>query len=244
MATASTINIGSQGATIQWTSTSDPTPPTLTLSKGSESWMTISGSKITVSANNGAQRSASVSATSTTTANTAYNGTATVTSGYTIQQSGGTTYTVKLYFRERPTTYNTGSTSSDGDIMYYIQFDEGDKIPAYYQWTSGSVVRAERSEDSMVISSANFDDFKNLVRIWIGPTQQQMMNWGFKVINVDLYTHEMTTPTYVGPILGYGIDGTSNVQMGYLNLQMLMTDSAKKGDNYWEIDVALIDLYN
>lgn len=98
MATASTINIGSEGAMIQWTSTSDPNPPILTLQKGTESWISVSGNKITVSANSGAKRSCSVSATSTTTANTAYNGTATVTSGYTIEQSSGAASTKPLLF--------------------------------------------------------------------------------------------------------------------------------------------------
>ena len=87
MATASTINIDQGGQTITFSATSEPSNPTISIT--GTTWATVSGSKITVSENTGASgRTATVSVKATTPSNSDYNGTASVTSAYTISQDG------------------------------------------------------------------------------------------------------------------------------------------------------------
>ena len=81
--------IEKNGGTITISSVAEPTNPTLTYSKINVSWANRVNNVITVDANTGTtDRSFNLSVTATTTANTAYDGTATDTKTFTCTQSG------------------------------------------------------------------------------------------------------------------------------------------------------------
>lgn len=88
MATDKDISIGSAGGYIEWSATSDPTPPTIAITGGGD-WCTASGNQVNVTANGGSQRTATISVTASTPPNDDYNGTASVTSAYTLTQTAG-----------------------------------------------------------------------------------------------------------------------------------------------------------
>lgn len=81
--------IEKNGGTITISSVAEPANPTLTYSQINVSWANRVNNVITVDANTGTtDRSFDLSVTATTTANTAYDGTATDTKTFTFTQSG------------------------------------------------------------------------------------------------------------------------------------------------------------
>lgn len=90
METSSSMRIGSGGGDIVFYSTSEPSPPSIEISAGS-TWLTVDRNIVHVQENtNTTERQASISVTSSTPVDLAYNGIASVTSGYTLTQDAGT----------------------------------------------------------------------------------------------------------------------------------------------------------
>jgi len=83
------ITISRKAGTLTISSQAEPANPTLTYSNISESWVSRNGNVLTIDANSGANdRSFDITVTATTTANTAYDGTATDSKTFTITQNG------------------------------------------------------------------------------------------------------------------------------------------------------------
>lgn len=86
---AQTLEVKRYGGTVTFSATSDPNPPILTFSSTGNTWASRNGEVITIAANNSASgRSFDITVTATTSANTSYDGIASVYSAYTITQEG------------------------------------------------------------------------------------------------------------------------------------------------------------
>lgn len=113
--------IEKNGGTITISSVAEPTNPTLTYSQINVSWANRVNNVITVDANTGTtDRSFDLSVTATTTANTAYDGTATDTKTFTFTQSGqGSVPMGTWYFVNKSSVYGLYGTwnSSIGTAM-------------------------------------------------------------------------------------------------------------------------------
>lgn len=113
--------IEKNGGTITISSVAEPTNPTLTYSQINVSWVNRVNNVITVDANTGTtDRSFDLSVTATTTANTAYDGTATDTKTFTFTQSGtGSVPMGTWYFVNKSSVYGLYGTwnSSIGTAM-------------------------------------------------------------------------------------------------------------------------------
>ena len=113
--------IEKNGGTITISSVAEPTNPTLTYSQINVSWANRVNNVITVDANTGTtDRSFDLSVTATTTANTAYDGTATDTKTFTFTQSGqGSVPMGTWYFVNESSVYGLYGTwnSSIGTAM-------------------------------------------------------------------------------------------------------------------------------
>ena len=110
--------IEKNGGTITISSVAEHTNPTLTYSQINVSWANRVNNVITVDANTGTtDRSFDLSVTATTTANTAYDGTATDTKTFTFTQSGtGSVPMGTWYFVNKSSTYGlygTWNTNSE-----------------------------------------------------------------------------------------------------------------------------------
>ena len=106
------ITISKKAGTIAITSQAEPANPTLTYSQIGVSWANRVNNVITVDANTGTtDRSFDLSVTATTTANTAYDGTATDTKTFTFTQSGtGSVPMGTWYFVNKSTVYGLYGT--------------------------------------------------------------------------------------------------------------------------------------
>ena len=106
------ITISKKAGTIAITSQAEPANPTLTYSQINVSWANRVNNVITVDANTGTtDRSFDLSVTATTTANTAYDGTATDTKTFTFTQSGtGSVPMGTWYFVNKSTVYGLYGT--------------------------------------------------------------------------------------------------------------------------------------
>lgn len=106
------ITISKKAGTITITSQAEPANPTLTYSQIGVSWANRVNNVITVDANTGTtDRSFDLSVTATTTANTAYDGTATDTKTFTFTQSGtGSVPMGTWYFVNKSTVYGLYGT--------------------------------------------------------------------------------------------------------------------------------------
>ena len=113
--------IEKNGGTITISSVAEPANPTLTYSQINVSWANRVNNVITVDANTGTtDRSFDLSVTATTTANTAYDGTATDTKTFTFTQSGtGSVPMGTWYFVNESSVYGLYGTwnSSIGTAM-------------------------------------------------------------------------------------------------------------------------------
>ena len=113
--------IEKNGGTITISSVAEPTNPTLTYSQITVNWANRVNNVITVDANTGTtDRSFDLSVTATTTANTAYDGTATDTKTFTFTQSGtGSVPMGTWYFVNESSVYGLYGTwnSSIGTAM-------------------------------------------------------------------------------------------------------------------------------
>lgn len=145
MATESTIEIGNGGGTITFSVTSDPTPPSISISTTGGTWMTVSGSNVTVSQNTGTARTGNISLSATTPSNAAYNGTASVTSAYTVTQlAGGSTqpkYSLQIEWKQgnwfMHDSYIGPSVTMGSGGLVRVEFGSTYTWPAY-QWNGGS----------------------------------------------------------------------------------------------------------
>ena len=106
------ITISKKAGTIAITSQAEPANPTLTYSQIGVSWANRVNNVITVDANTGTtDRSFDLSVTATTTANTAYDGTATDTKTFTFTQSGtGSVPMGTWYFVNKSSVYGLYGT--------------------------------------------------------------------------------------------------------------------------------------
>lgn len=104
--------IEKNGGTITISSVAEPANPTLTYSQINVSWANRVNNVITVDANTGTtDRSFDLSVTATTTANTAYDGTATDTKTFTFTQSGtGSVPMGTWYFLNESSVYGLYGT--------------------------------------------------------------------------------------------------------------------------------------
>ena len=106
------ITISKKAGIIAITSQAEPANPTLTYSQIGVSWANRVNNVITVDANTGTtDRSFDLSVTATTTANTAYDGTATDTKTFTFTQSGtGSVPMGTWYFVNKSSVYGLYGT--------------------------------------------------------------------------------------------------------------------------------------
>lgn len=82
-----TVSIGKYGGTITASATSEPSPPSISVST-TESWATVNGTTISLGPNTGGTRTCTLTVTATTPESGSYQGTATASSAWTISQSG------------------------------------------------------------------------------------------------------------------------------------------------------------
>lgn len=114
MATDKNISIGHDGGLIEWSATSDPTPPTITIT--GTTWATVNGANVTVQPNtDSSTRTATITVQASTTANTDYNGTASVTSAYTLTQEAmaQTLKTIIIHFENWTCFYSLSPGAED-----------------------------------------------------------------------------------------------------------------------------------
>ena len=89
MSTANTISVNSSSHKINFTVKSEPTPPEVTIrcTTTATSFMTVDGNSVNITSNvDSSSRFGIINITATTTADSAYNGIASATSSYTVNQ--------------------------------------------------------------------------------------------------------------------------------------------------------------
>ena len=124
--TASTINVSSGSSTVSFNVESSPSNPTVKLSSN-QSWATTGNSSISVTSYSGvSERSATITITATTTANSEYNGTASATSSYTLTQAPRINRDVTI---NGPSISVTVSTSVQ--ITFYLSLGNNQHINIY-----------------------------------------------------------------------------------------------------------------
>lgn len=121
--------IEKNGGTITISSVAEPANPTLTYSQINVSWANRVNNVITVDANTGTtDRSFDLSVTATTTANTAYDGTATDTKTFTFTQSGtGSVPMGTWYFLNESSVYGLyGTWNSTIGTAMSVDLNQGE----------------------------------------------------------------------------------------------------------------------
>ena len=121
--------IEKNGGTITISSVAEPANPTLTYSQINVSWANRVNNVITVDANTGTtDRSFDLSVTATTTANTAYDGTATDTKTFTFTQSGtGSVPMGTWYFVNESSVYGLyGTWNSSIGTAISVDLSQGE----------------------------------------------------------------------------------------------------------------------
>lgn len=121
--TANTINIGSGTSIISFFVTSDPENPTFGFSSpnefvdiGNPSW---SKNQVRIPSNTGDSRTATLTITATTTSNTEYNGVASATSSYTINQQAAAQF---WQFNYKGPQMNISNNTSN-QIIVHVEID-------------------------------------------------------------------------------------------------------------------------
>lgn len=121
--------IEKNGGTITISSVAEPANPTLTYSQINVNWANRVNNVITVDANTGTtDRSFDLSVTATTTANTAYDGTATDTKTFTFTQSGtGSVPMGTWYFVNKSSVYGLyGTWNSTIGTAMSVDLNQGE----------------------------------------------------------------------------------------------------------------------
>ena len=154
--------IEKNGGTITISSVAEPTNPTLTYSQINVNWANRVNNVITVDANTGTtDRSFDLSVTATTTANTAYDGTATDTKTFTFTQSGtGSVPMGTWYFVNESSVYGLyGTWNSTIGTAMSVDLNQGEtktqNTPTPLTLTGFNGVITPNVQTSVVVTFTN-----------------------------------------------------------------------------------------